>query len=268
MIFSLAFLTLYDCTPEQAIRAAAAAGYDRVGLRLLPATSEEPDYPLLYSKRMLVDVLSMLDDYQISVGEIELVRLGTSSSMKSLEQLLERAAELGAHDLVVVNDDPIKSRFSERFSELCERAAQYNLTVNLEPMTWTAIPDLATASDWLANVSHANIGILVDTLHYHRGKSSLEQFRSIPDQQINLFQICDAKRDFDPSPLALRKASRQERLLPGEGELELLPLLRSLPDKVTISIEVPNAETTKLLTPCERADRALRATKSLLGKLQ
>ena len=44
---SLAFLTLVDCEPVKAIRVADAAGFDMVGLRLLPAEPTEADYPLL-----------------------------------------------------------------------------------------------------------------------------------------------------------------------------------------------------------------------------
>ena len=268
MLLSLAFLTLQDCTPFQAISAASVAGYDQIGLRLLPATPEESDYPLLHDKAMLREVQSMLSDNKLSVGEIELVRLGTSCSICGFEPLLERAGELGAHHLVVVNDDPNPRRFLERMEDLCERAAPYGLTVNIEPMTWTAIPDLATAKDWLASVRHANAGIMVDALHFHRGRSSIEEFHSIPDQQIHIFQICDALSNYDPSTQELRKISRTARLLPGEGELELLPLLSRLHDHVTISIEVPNLHEAERFTPHERAERALVATKSLIRKLQ
>ena len=49
--YSLAFLTVFDLDPVAAVRAAAAAGYDFVGLRMMPAAPTEGDYPILTDDR-------------------------------------------------------------------------------------------------------------------------------------------------------------------------------------------------------------------------
>lgn len=267
MVLSLAFLTLQDCGPLETIRAAAAAGFQRVGLRLLPATPEEPDYPLLRDDRLLREVMALLADTGLTVGDVELVRLGPFTVLDSVEPLLERAGRLGAEHLVVVNDDPEPNRFVDRFSELCGRAGPYGLTVDLEPMTWTATPDLATASCALARVSESNAGILVDALHFHRGRSRIEEFEALASERVHLFQLCDAPRRFSPDAESLKRVSRGERLLPGDGELDLLPLLRRCPPHITISVEVPNLADMRVYTPTQRALRARQASEQLLSRM-
>ena len=58
---SLAFLTTFEVGPVQAVRIAAATGYQMVGLRILPAApGSEPDYPLLHDDAALRDTLALL----------------------------------------------------------------------------------------------------------------------------------------------------------------------------------------------------------------
>ena len=46
-LFSLAALTVLELSPPEMVEVAARAGYDRVGLRLIPATPEEHHFPLV-----------------------------------------------------------------------------------------------------------------------------------------------------------------------------------------------------------------------------
>lgn len=81
---SLAFLTVFDIGPLEAIRVAAAAGYDMVGVRLLPAAAAgEPDYPLLTDDALLADVKRALADHAIRVGDVEIIRLKPERSTGS-----------------------------------------------------------------------------------------------------------------------------------------------------------------------------------------
>lgn len=267
MNFSLAFLTLQDCGPLEAIRAAAAAGYQRIGLRLLPATAREAAYPLLTDDRLLADVLSALADTGLQVGDVELVRLGPASRIDDYERFLQRAGQLSARHVILVNDDTEHARFCDNLGALCERAAPYGLTVDLEPMPWTAMTSLAQAAECIVKAGQPNAGLLVDVLHFHRCDCDHDMLRNIPDTWLNMFQICDAPREFDPSHEAMQRLSRSARLLPGEGELDILPLLARMPAHTTISVEVPNLQDAERFTPTERAMRALQATKRVVGLL-
>jgi sugar phosphate isomerase/epimerase len=267
MIFSLAFLTLQDCGPLDAIHAAAKAGYQSIGLRLLPATPNEPAYPLLTDNRLLKNVVAALSETGLQVGDIELVRLGPATQIVAFERFLARAGQLSASHVIVVNDDTDRSRFCENFGALCELAALHGLTVDLEPMPWTATTTLSQAYSCLAEVGQSNAGLLVDALHFHRCGDDLQVLNTIPDRMLNLFQICDAPLRYDPSLEAIQSLSRGARLLPGEGELPLLPLLARLPMRTKISVEVPNLKDSEQFSPEQRAVRGLQATKRIIGML-
>jgi len=46
-VFSLAALTVLELSPPEMVEVAARAGYNHVGLRLVPATPEEHHFPLM-----------------------------------------------------------------------------------------------------------------------------------------------------------------------------------------------------------------------------
>ena len=58
--YSLAFLTVFDLGPVEAIRVAAETGYDLIGLRFLPAAPTEPAYPILTDDAVLAEVAAAL----------------------------------------------------------------------------------------------------------------------------------------------------------------------------------------------------------------
>ena len=58
--FSLAALTVIELSPPEMVSAAAAAGYQHVGLRLIPATPEERAYPVIGDTPMVRDIRQRL----------------------------------------------------------------------------------------------------------------------------------------------------------------------------------------------------------------
>jgi hypothetical protein len=61
----------------------------------------------------------------------------------------------------------------------------------------------------------------------------------------------------------IRRQAREDRLMPGEGELDLAGLLAALPSDLPICLEIPYA---RPMPPLERARLALARTMPLLGK--
>ena len=64
----------------------------------------------------------------------------------------------------------------------------------------------------------------------------------------------------------IRIATR-ERLFPGMGEIDLITLLRALPDGIPLALEIPTATLALTVPARERALRAVTASRSLLAKL-
>ncbi|MBJ7550291.1 sugar phosphate isomerase/epimerase family protein [Marinomonas ostreistagni] len=263
--FSLAFLTVFDATPSEAIQIAAETGYSHVGLRLLPSGSEGL-FPLMTDDRVFKETLAALQDTGIQVADIEIVRLGEQFQVSDTLAFLERGARLGAKNVLVAGDDPDESRLTASFAAFCEAADSFGLTADLEFMPWTQVPDIAKANRVVSNAAQANGGVLIDALHYHRAHMTLDDIAIIDPKRIHYVQFCDALAAFDDSTDALIHVARQARLDPGEGEIDLVSLFQAIPKHAMLSIEVPNFDKAKSLTSKERAANALAAMKGVIAQ--
>jgi sugar phosphate isomerase/epimerase len=79
--------------------------------------------------------------------------------------------------------------------------------------------------------------------------------------------MCDAPAERPTTLEGLLHQARAERLLPGEGGLDLRGILRAVPGDTPISIEIPQEALAKTVPAVERARRALQATHRLLQSL-
>jgi len=79
-LLSLALLTTFDVGPEQAVCIAAACGYHKVGLRLMPAApGSEPDYPLMTDDAELWRAQAALAETGVAVADLEIARRWTGT---------------------------------------------------------------------------------------------------------------------------------------------------------------------------------------------
>lgn len=265
--YSLAFLTVFDLGPVEAVKAAAAAGYDLIGLRMLPAApGTEADYPLLTDAGVLAETEAALRDTGVGVADIEIVRLKPGTDVAAFAPFFERGQRLGARNVLVAGDDPEEARLAESFGRLARLAAGFGLTVDLEFMPWTKVPDLATALRIVETAGEANGGVLVDALHFDRSATTLDEIAAMPRNRLNYVQFCDGPRDYDPSDAGLIEVARRARLMPGEGGIDLAGLARSIPADAVISIEIPNHALAGRMGGAERAAAALRATRRVVER--
>jgi len=262
--YSLAFLTTFDLGPTEAIRIAAETGYDLVGLRLLPAAPGEPDYPILTDDRVLAEARAALAETGVAVADIEIVRLKPGTDVAGFAPFFERGRRLGARNVLVAGDDPEEARLTESFARLARLAAGFGLTVDLEFMPWTKVPDLATARRVVETAGERNGGVLIDALHLDRSATTLAEIRALPPERINYVQFCDGPSDYDPSDAGLIEVARRARLMPGEGGIDLRGLACAIPGDAVISIEIPNHALAGWMGPKQRAALALRATRAVV----
>jgi sugar phosphate isomerase/epimerase len=262
---SLAFLTTFDAGPVEAVRIAAAAGYAMVGLRILPAAaSGEPDYPLLTDDRLLGEVRSALADTGVTVGDVEIIRLKPENDWALFDRFCDRCAALEARHVLVAGDDADPARLTESFARFCDMAASRGLTADLEFMPWTSVPNLAAASRIVEAAACENGGVLVDALHYDRSATTLDEIAALPANRVNYVQFCDGPTPYDASDEGLIRIARSERLFPGEGGIDLSGLARTIPDGVTISVEVPHRRLAERIDALGRASMAYAATIAIL----
>lgn len=247
----LAALTCMELAPHELVTVAAEAGYDCVGLRLVPVAGQTlPAFHLAETERRLADT-------GLSVLDVEVFRVDASTRVADFQPVLEQAARLGATEILAHGADPDEARLRLNFSNLCALAAKYGLQVNLEPMPWVEVSTVAKAKRVLEG--NENAALLVDAIHFYRAENT---FADLQGARMRYVQFCDAHPGRPTEVSELIRQARGDRLFPGEGALDLRGLLRATPEGLPLSLEVPVAQK---LEPLERAKRALQATEKLLG---
>jgi sugar phosphate isomerase/epimerase len=264
--FSLAALTALELAPPELIEVAARCGYEKVGLRLLPATPGGIAYRLMDEAPLLRETLARLQSTGVTVADLEVVAFRPETDVASFRPFFEAGARLGARHILVAAYDPDLFRFSDRYRQFCEAAATYGLTSDLEFMPWTSVPDLRTAMRIVGDVDHPAAGILIDALHFDRSQSSLADLRAIPAHRLHYWQLCDGPAERPATTEQLIHAAREERMFPGEGGIDLVGLTRAMPDDLTISIEVPTVQLAKTVDAETRARRALSAGRAVFER--
>ncbi|MFK4538435.1 sugar phosphate isomerase/epimerase [Bradyrhizobium ottawaense] len=265
-MFSLAALTVLELAPPEMIELAARCGYDKVGLRLLPATPGGVAYRLMDDAPLLRATLQRLQSTGITVADLEVVAFRPDTDIAFFAPFFETGARLGAKHILVASYDPDLARFEDRYRQFCEAGAEYGLTSDLEFMPWTSVPDLRTALRLVSDLAHPAAGILVDALHFDRSRSSLADLRSIPTDRLHYWQICDGPAERPLNTEQLIHAAREERMFPGEGGIDLVSLTKAMPDSLTISVEVPTVRLAKTIDAEARARRALAAAKVIVER--
>ena len=253
----LAALTVLELPHEEQISVAAQAGYSHVGLRLVPVAGQPYNHPF-----DVVHVEKRLADTGVDVLDVEVFRLTPQTNMKEFEAVMASAQRLGATELLVHGADSNEARLIETFGRLCDLAAGYGLSANLEPMPWVDVSNIAKAMRILEGAARANGGLLVDAIHFFRAGDSPQALAKVPRRFLRYMQLCDARPERPADMQEIIRQARSDRLFPGEGGLDLKGLLGALPAGVPISLEIPVA---KKMAPLERARQALAATNAILA---
>ncbi|KND62002.1 Sugar phosphate isomerase/epimerase [Candidatus Burkholderia verschuerenii] len=261
---SLSALTVLELTPPQMVACAAQAGYDFVGLRLLPATETEVRHDIVGKTPLVRETLAVLKDTGIGVLDAEILRLKPGTTVADYEPMLVTAAEFGARYVLVAGNDPDESRMAERLAQLCDLAQPYGLSPSIEPMPWTDVKNLAQGARIVQAARRANTGLIVDPIHFDRAGDSPAALRDLPREWFGYLQFCDAPAERPADLATLLYQARCERAIPGEGGIDLAAILRALPDDLPLSIECPLEPWAKTADALTRARRLREATLAVL----
>jgi sugar phosphate isomerase/epimerase len=264
--FSLAHLTVLDAPPPELIRIAARTGYDFVGLRLIPlGLPGEVAYTPHTDPVMRRDIKAAIDDTGVQVLDVELARIIESPAPDSYLRALEVAAELGARHVLSSVWMSDRNQVIDRFARLCEIARPLGLTIDLEFVSSTEWNSLEGALDVVTSCGRDNVGIMIDTLHFHRGGFALEQLDRVPAAWAHFAHVCDDRADVPSKIEEARRTMREERLYPGEGAVDIAGIIGRLPHDVICAIELPHRQRLRELGPDEFARTCLERTKRYLG---
>lgn len=143
----------------------------------------------------------------------------TPRNMEIARQMMDQMHLFGATTLVQTSNigtevDQDWSRAVEELQALGELARSRNVRVAFEPLSqgpW--INTWVKGWEFVRDVDHPNIGLVIDASHIFLAESSLEGLDRIPGERIFLCEVSD----FPATTLGYREMLRNYRLFPGEG---------------------------------------------------
>jgi sugar phosphate isomerase/epimerase len=260
--YALAFLNLHRCTAPEAVQVAARAGADFIGLRPWQNVPGSPYQRLIGEPSLLRETQAAMRDTGVRVFDLEIIRIDAGFDAHRWDALYEVGAALGAKAVTVAGDDADEARLCDHYAQLCEAMAPFGLTADLEFTPWTAVPDARTALRVIERAgAPANAGILPDPLHVARSHTTLQDLRDIPRHLLHYLQICDGEPGLHFTTEQLIHTARCERLLPGEGRIDLRGYLQALPADLPLSCEVVHLERERAIGPADWAAQCLAATR-------
>lgn len=251
---------------DERVAAAAAAGYDGIGINIrayreLRAAGRSDD-----------ELLDILGQHGQQIAEVE--ALSGWSAAGDQRDRSEAAADVAFHLADVFGVFYLQSvgpyegsigDAAKAFAALCDRAADHGLVVGLEFLPFTNVPDITTALRVVEGADRDNGGICVDSWHFTRGDDDWEALAAMPGDRVLDIQINDG-------PLVAEHPDYLEdcitnRRLPGEGEFDLVRFIRTLDEAGTtapVSVEIISAALDEL-PAAEVAQRSADATRRVLA---
>jgi sugar phosphate isomerase/epimerase len=263
-MLSLAHLTVLDAGPVELVEAAGTAGFDAVGLRIVPPMPTDRIVPVIGQPALIRDIQAAMAATGVRIFDIEAVWLMPHTDVAALQPALELGARLGAKHLLVVGNDPHSARLRDNFARLCADAAEFGLGVALEAMSYVEIDTVAKAAD-LRDMGGQNATLLVDALHLFRSGGTPAQIAQMNPDLFAYIHLCDAAAQ-PPDPDGLRLEGRGGRYYPGEGELPLEMFFNAFPLDIPVAVEAP-CTLYRHLSVDERARRCAAATRRFLHRV-
>ena len=250
--YSLAYLTIPGTAPADQIRIAKNCGYDFVSLRTIPMhLPGEPEFLLHKDPELFRSVRQALADYDMKLNDIELARIRPDLDIAEYEPALEKAAELGATDLLSSIWTRDKAYYTDNMGKLCEMAAKYGLCVDLEFLPWAGVRNLQEGITLVDRLDCGNLYLMVDTLHAGRAGVSAEELQRTDKKYFRFMHLCDGPAGPDGDPVLdnirdelMLHTAREARLYPGEGVMDIAGMVAAIPGAV-LSIELPHLERMK-----------------------
>jgi sugar phosphate isomerase/epimerase len=204
--------------------AAAAAGFGGIGLHF-------SDLARTIDGGLNVDGMrAVLADTGLAVVEIEFLggwALDPEGQATDLNGMDAVATTLGGRHVSAgeFRGGMIDPEAAGRgLARVAARAAERDLLVAVESFPWSAIRDYATAIDLVRRSGAANVGLLVDVWHFFNGGATLEVLRELPGAGVAAVQLNDGPRVHEDFLVNARATRR----LPGDGELDVIGLVRAV----------------------------------------
>ncbi len=228
------------------------------------------------------DMRAMLDDHGLVVAELDpllswIPDSGPGANAGSMAKaflattdrdFFEVADAIGARSLNLAQGFGATIDLDaavEGFAGVCDRAAEHGLSISLEFLPWSGIPDAATALEIVERADRKNGGLMLDVWHHFRSGEGDDALRAVPGAKVVGIQLNDAPRE---RPEDIVGESMNSRLVPGEGAIDLVAFVRILDEigsRAPIGIEI-FSQVLNALPPVEVARRVAEATRDVIAR--
>lgn len=235
----LAPTSLADAPPLEFVRAAAAAGYDGVGLRL-NASPGLPFHPVLGDAPLVRELAAALRDSGLAVLDVYSFYLQPATDVRAFAPALELGASLGAKYALTMGDDPDWGRLVDNFGRFCDLATGSGLACALEFAVMRPLASLAQSVRLAKESGRANAVVCIDPLNFVRGGGTPAEVKATDPRLLPYAQISDGVLGpGEPDPALLGRMGPNQRRLLGEGVVPLAALLDALPAGLPLGVELP-----------------------------
>jgi sugar phosphate isomerase/epimerase len=226
---ALNLITIKPASFKEKLQAAKGAGYGGVGL-----WADEIER-CVHEGSSLGAIADLLRQTGLEAAEICAVAGWMGSQGEARQQAFERARSVfqlaqGVSCRVVITcaafgPCPVEEAAGD-FRELCRIAAKHNVLCALEFLGGVAqFHDVKSAWEVAEAADQPNGGLVVDTFHFYKGGSTLEQLEAVPTEKLFLVHINDAR------DLPRHELTDAHRVYPGLGAIPLNEILGLLRDK-------------------------------------
>jgi 4-hydroxyphenylpyruvate dioxygenase len=182
---------------------------------------------------------------------------------------LDLCRELGVGTIVVACDVPAPlsqttlERVQTSLVQVAQECGQRSLRAALEFQADSAFGNnLQTAALLVADAGSPHLGICLDAFHWHIGPSKTEDLAYLTAGNLFHVQLCDLA----DTPRELARDSA--RILPGEGDIALTPLidhLRRIDYRGCVSLELLNPQLWQV-PPLQLGEIGMTALRKILGQ--
>jgi 4-hydroxyphenylpyruvate dioxygenase len=212
--------------------------------------------------RLSLPVASMQGGLLASQGEAR------REAWELFERRLKLCRELKIGTIVIACDvpPPLTQQTIERVEmslrQVAQEASKHGVRAAVEFQADSSFGNnLQTAALLTGEVGSPHLGLCLDAFHWHIGPSKTEDLAYLTADNLFHVQLCDLA----DTPRELARDAH--RILPGEGDIQLAPLisrLRQINYRGCISVELMNPQLWHV-PALQVADAAMAALKRLIG---
>ncbi|MBM4048301.1 MAG: sugar phosphate isomerase/epimerase [Planctomycetes bacterium] len=199
MAFRLALntVTIKPATLDEKVAATAEAGYEGIGLWNHEVSEFVARGGTLEALAKRLKTLGLVAPEMCSAGG-GWQYADEATRRKALEDVkprFEMCAALSVGCIIAAAAEGVGelSQAADDFAALCRVAAQFGVRVAFEIIgPRKQLNNMAVGWEVVRRAAQPNGGIMVDTFHFYRGGSTLEQLQPIPTDKIYVVHINDA----------------------------------------------------------------------------